>query len=160
MVMMYVKYPLSLRNVEDLLHQRGIDVCHETVRFAARAGGTSEPDEMTGASKETGRSLRGGMRRSRHSLRAAVSPARAISTAFRVNPLRLPVQEGLGRHGGPVASPLGLAGIPHRKFAARFAAVFSVVHRCRFCRVPGHASKFYRSVPRPGKVKSGVYPGL
>ena len=32
-VMMYVKYPLSLRNVEDLLSERGIDVCHETVRF-------------------------------------------------------------------------------------------------------------------------------
>ena len=32
-VMMYVKYPLSLRNVEDLLAERGIDVCHETVRF-------------------------------------------------------------------------------------------------------------------------------
>ena len=32
-VMMYVRYPLSLRNVEDLLHERGIDICHETVRF-------------------------------------------------------------------------------------------------------------------------------
>ena len=32
-VMMYVKCPLSLRNVEDLLHERGIDLCHETVRF-------------------------------------------------------------------------------------------------------------------------------
>jgi putative transposase len=32
-VMMYVKYPLSLRNVEDLLHERGIDICHETVRL-------------------------------------------------------------------------------------------------------------------------------
>ena len=31
--MMYVKFPLSLRNVEDLLHERGIDLCHETVRF-------------------------------------------------------------------------------------------------------------------------------
>jgi len=31
-VMMYVKYPLSLRDVEDLLHERGIDICHETVR--------------------------------------------------------------------------------------------------------------------------------
>ncbi len=31
-VMMYVRYPLSLRNVEDLLHERGIDVCHESVR--------------------------------------------------------------------------------------------------------------------------------
>lgn len=24
---------LSLRNVEDLLHERGVDVCHETVRL-------------------------------------------------------------------------------------------------------------------------------
>ncbi len=31
--MMYVRFPLSLRNVEDLLHERGIDICHETVRF-------------------------------------------------------------------------------------------------------------------------------
>ena len=33
MVMMYVRYPLSLRNVEDLLSERGIDLCHETVRL-------------------------------------------------------------------------------------------------------------------------------
>ncbi len=32
-VMMYVRYPLSLRQVEDLLAERGIDICHETVRF-------------------------------------------------------------------------------------------------------------------------------
>jgi len=32
-VMMYVKYPLSVRNVEDLLAERGIDISHETVRF-------------------------------------------------------------------------------------------------------------------------------
>ena len=32
-VMMYVRFPLSLRNVEDLLAERGIDACHETVRF-------------------------------------------------------------------------------------------------------------------------------
>ena len=31
--MMYVRFPLSLRNVEDLLHERGIDICHETVRY-------------------------------------------------------------------------------------------------------------------------------
>ena len=31
--MMYVRYPLSLRNVEDLLHERGIDITHETVRY-------------------------------------------------------------------------------------------------------------------------------
>src|SRR5471032_2945424 len=32
-VMMYIRYPLSLRNVEDLLFERGIDICHETVRL-------------------------------------------------------------------------------------------------------------------------------
>ena len=32
-VMMYVRFPLSLRNVEDLLHERGIDICHETIRY-------------------------------------------------------------------------------------------------------------------------------
>jgi len=32
-VMLYVRFPLSLRNVEDLLHERGIDVSHEAVRF-------------------------------------------------------------------------------------------------------------------------------
>ena len=32
-VMMYVRFPLSLRNVEDLLHERGISVCHESIRF-------------------------------------------------------------------------------------------------------------------------------
>jgi transposase-like protein len=30
-VMMYVRYPLSLRNVEDLLFERGIDICHEAL---------------------------------------------------------------------------------------------------------------------------------
>ena len=32
-VMMYVRFPLSLRNVEDLLHERGIDISYETVRY-------------------------------------------------------------------------------------------------------------------------------
>jgi putative transposase len=32
-VLMYIRYPLSLRQVEDLLFERGIDICHETVRF-------------------------------------------------------------------------------------------------------------------------------
>ena len=32
-VMMYIRFPLSLRNVEDLLHERGIDICHETIRY-------------------------------------------------------------------------------------------------------------------------------
>ena len=32
-VMMYVRFPLSLRNVEDLVPERGIDVCHEMGRW-------------------------------------------------------------------------------------------------------------------------------
>ena len=31
-VMMYFRFPLSLRNVEDLLHERAVDISHETVR--------------------------------------------------------------------------------------------------------------------------------
>jgi putative transposase len=31
--MMYIRYPLSLRQLEDLLFERGIDICHETARF-------------------------------------------------------------------------------------------------------------------------------
>ena len=30
---MYIRFPLSLRQVEDLLHERGIDISYETVRF-------------------------------------------------------------------------------------------------------------------------------
>ena len=36
-VMMYIRYPLSLRQVEDLLFERGIDICHETVRYTTLA---------------------------------------------------------------------------------------------------------------------------
>ena len=32
-VMCYVRYSLSFRRVEDILHERGIDICYETVRF-------------------------------------------------------------------------------------------------------------------------------
>jgi len=31
-VMLYIRSPLSLRQVEDLLFEPGIDICHETVR--------------------------------------------------------------------------------------------------------------------------------
>ena len=30
---MYVRFALLLRNVEDLLHKRGIDISHEAIRF-------------------------------------------------------------------------------------------------------------------------------
>jgi putative transposase len=45
-VMMYVRYPLSLRNVEDLLHERGIDITHETVRFWWNRFGTTFASEI------------------------------------------------------------------------------------------------------------------
>jgi len=32
-MMMYVRFPSSLRSVEDLLHERGIEISHESVRF-------------------------------------------------------------------------------------------------------------------------------
>ena len=32
-VMLYVRFPLSLRNVEDLLHERGVEVGYESVRY-------------------------------------------------------------------------------------------------------------------------------
>jgi hypothetical protein len=32
-VMLYVRFPLSLRNLEDLLHERGVDVSYESVRY-------------------------------------------------------------------------------------------------------------------------------
>ena len=31
--MLYIRYPLSLRQVEDILFERGIDICHETVWY-------------------------------------------------------------------------------------------------------------------------------
>jgi putative transposase len=33
-VILHVRFPLSLRNVEDLLHGRGVNVSHETVQFS------------------------------------------------------------------------------------------------------------------------------
>lgn len=38
-VMLYIRFPLSLRNVEDLLHERGVEISHETVRFCWRRSG-------------------------------------------------------------------------------------------------------------------------
>lgn len=32
-VMLSNRFPLSLRNVEDLLHERGIEISHEAVRY-------------------------------------------------------------------------------------------------------------------------------
>ena len=52
-VMLYVRFPLSLRNVEDLLSERGIDVCHETVRhWWNRFGPISRPTYAANGSAE------------------------------------------------------------------------------------------------------------
>jgi putative transposase len=32
-VMYHIRYLLSFRQVEDILHDRGIDICHESVRY-------------------------------------------------------------------------------------------------------------------------------
>ena len=50
-VMMLVRYPLSLRQVEDLWFERGIDICHETVRFCwNRFGSTFAAQSQRAAS--------------------------------------------------------------------------------------------------------------
>lgn len=45
-VLMYVRFPLSLRNVEDLLHERGIDVCYQSVRLRIDRFGTYFADKI------------------------------------------------------------------------------------------------------------------
>lgn len=45
-VMYCVRFPLSLRQVEDILHERGIDVCHETIRYWWNKFGTLFAKDM------------------------------------------------------------------------------------------------------------------
>ena len=45
-VMMYLRFPLSLRNVEDLLHERGIEISHEAVRFWWQGSGPMFASEI------------------------------------------------------------------------------------------------------------------
>ena len=44
-VMYYIRYPLSFRQVEDILHERGVDICHETVRFCVERFGQSSREK-------------------------------------------------------------------------------------------------------------------
>jgi putative transposase len=57
-VMMDIRYPLSLRNVEDLLHERGIDVTHETVRLWWNRFGTIFAAEIRRSRVQAMRSFR------------------------------------------------------------------------------------------------------
>ena len=42
-VMLYVRFPLSMRNVEDLLHERGVNVSYESVRYWWQRFGLKKP---------------------------------------------------------------------------------------------------------------------
>ena len=44
--MYYIRYPLSFRQVEEILHERGIDICHETVRFWVERFGSKFAEEI------------------------------------------------------------------------------------------------------------------
>ena len=57
-VMMKVRSPLSLRNVEDLLHERGIDITHETVRLWWNRFGTIFAAEIRRGRVQAMRSFR------------------------------------------------------------------------------------------------------
>ena len=45
-VMLYVRFPLSLRNVEDLLHERGVDFSYESVRYWWRRFGSQFANQI------------------------------------------------------------------------------------------------------------------
>ena len=78
-VMMYVRFPLSLRNVEDLLHERGIDISHETVRFWWNRFGPMLAAEIR---KKRVQQLRG-------IFKLAVAPGRGFREDQRRDPLPL-----------------------------------------------------------------------
>lgn len=57
--MMDVRFPLSLRNVEDLLHERGIDITHEMVgvwwgRFGQNLGRRQDLSRLTHSGRTEG----------------------------------------------------------------------------------------------------------
>jgi len=53
-VMIYVRFPVSLRQVEDLLAERGIDICHETVRLWWNRFGPMFADVLAPVRRGTG----------------------------------------------------------------------------------------------------------
>ncbi len=56
--MLYIRFPLSLRNVEDLLHERGIEISHETVRYWWNRFGPMIAAEIRGKRVEAMRARR------------------------------------------------------------------------------------------------------
>jgi putative transposase len=57
-VMLYIRFPLSLRNVEDLLHERGIEVSYESVRYWWNRFGPMFAAEIRGRRVEAKRAHR------------------------------------------------------------------------------------------------------
>ena len=57
-VMLYIRFPLSLRNVEDLLHERGVEISHETVRYWWNRFGPMLAAEIRGKRVEAMRACR------------------------------------------------------------------------------------------------------
>ena len=51
--MYYIRYPLSLRQVEDILYERGIDICHETIRYWWNRFGSLFSKEMKKKSRNS-----------------------------------------------------------------------------------------------------------
>lgn len=48
-MVLYVRFPQAMRNVEDLLHERRIDICHETVRQSWMGFGTCSLERSVGS---------------------------------------------------------------------------------------------------------------
>jgi hypothetical protein len=60
----FAHFPLPLCNVEDLLHERGIDICHKKVRFwRNRFGPMFAADSQTGGADARMPALAGGISR-------------------------------------------------------------------------------------------------
>jgi transposase-like protein len=57
-VMLYIRFPLSLPNVEDLLHEQGIEISHETVRYWWNRFGPMFAAEIRGRKVEAMRACR------------------------------------------------------------------------------------------------------
>jgi putative transposase len=57
-VMLYIRFPLSLRNVEDLLYERGIEISHETVRYWWNRFGPMFAAEIRGRREQAMRACR------------------------------------------------------------------------------------------------------
>ncbi len=91
-VMMYVRFPLSLRSVEVLLHERGIDVSHENVRFWWNRFGPSFASEIKKKRAQQLRAWPGrhwhldemfvGIRGEQHYLRRAVDQEGEVLDAY------------------------------------------------------------------------------